>query len=557
MAEESAVDELPTDESPAQEQQLTLALSEDGRKLLASVSPGSVKAPFDLATLKQEIDAQGYGQLFLIDAVLNQLVKQYASASEPFTLEIGEVRDAGVKVELAPDKMTAWISVTPPCGGTAVTTEQIRSALAEKQVTSGFLDEAIEQIMATGEATRQPVAQGRAVVNGEDGKLQCLIEMVKQRHPHFDEQGVADYRDLGGIVTVHQGECLMQKIPATMGEPGENVLGQTIPAKPGKEATFAPQLKGALVDPQDPAFLIAEISGQPLLVNNGMAVEPTINLATVDLTTGNIDFEGTVNISGDVHAGMSIHATGDIHVGGTVEAAILEAGGDVVIKGGIIGHGEIHAHPDDKNRAMIARVHCGTSFSARFVENASIEVGDSIMVDELVMQSELAAVNQIVVGKPGSGQGRIMGGVAEATLLVQAATIGSPSGVKTRVIVGTNPYLHEKLRQAGKHLEAKSKELDEVVKLIKFIEDHPDRIKPEIKQKAENTFQALLDVIELAQQDKDELTKQLELSVDAKVIVEKTLYGNVQIEIGGKVHWVDLQRGSGTFVLKEDEIVFE
>ena len=297
--------------------------------------------------------------------------------------------------------------------------------------------------------------------------------MVKERHPHLDERGIADYHDLGGIVTVRQGERLMQKIPPTPGEDGENILGQVIPAKPGKEAMFAPQLKGALVDPEDPAFLIAEIAGQPLLVNNGMTVEPTITFATVDLTTGNMDFEGTVNISGDVHAGMSIRATGDIHVGGTVEAAMLDAGGDVVVKGGVIGHGEVHEHPDANKKSMIARVHCGASFSARFVENASIEVGDSIMVDELVMQSELAAVNQIVVGKPGSGHGRIIGGLVEATLLVQAATIGSPAGVKTRVIVGTNPYLHEKLRQASKQLEAKSKELDEVVKLIKFIEGHP------------------------------------------------------------------------------------
>jgi len=174
-----------------------------------------------------------------------------------------------------------------------------------------------------------------------------------------------------------------------------------------------------------------------------------------------------------------------------------------------------------------------------------------------VMHSELAAINQIVVGKPGSGHGRIIGGVVEATLLVQAAVIGSPAGVKTRVMVGTNPYLQEKLRQAEKLLVAKSHELDEVVKLIKFIEDHPERIKPEIQQKAENTFLALHQVIEMALQDKDELARQLELSEEAKVVVEKTLFGNVQVEIGGKIHWVDLQRNNGTFLLKEGEIVFE
>lgn len=544
------------DELPALTQQLTLALSEDGRKLLAYYTPAAEKSPFDGAQLRQEIDARGFGQLFLIDAALEQLARQAATASEPFNLEIGEVRDAQVTVELAPDKMAAWIEVTPPYGGAAITAEQIRRALVDQQVVCGILDEAVNEVLSQGEAHRELIAQGREAAHGADGKLECLIEMVKERHPHLDEHGIADYRELGGIVTVHQGERLMQKIPPTLGEAGENILGQVIPAKPGKEAMFAPQLKGAMVDPDDPAFLIAEIPGQPLLVNNGMTVEPTITLPSVDLATGNIDFEGTVNISGDVHAGMSIHATGDIHIGGTVEAAILDAGGDVVVKGGVIGHGEVHEHPDASQKSMIARVHCGGSFSAHFVENASIEVGDSIMVDELAMQSELAAANQIMIGKPGSGHGSIIGGLVEASLLVQAAVIGSAAGVKTRVMVGTNPYLLEKLRLASKHLEAKNRELDEVVKLTRFIEEHPDRIKPEIRQKAENTFLALQQVIEMALQDKDELERQLEWSEDARVIVEKTVFSNVQVEMGGKIHCVELERSKGTFSLRDGEIEF-
>ncbi len=537
---------------------LSLALREDGRKLLANYAPCGDKVPFDDEWLRQKIAEQGFDQLFLFEPALAGLIKQYASAGEEsFTVEIGEVRDAIVELELSPDKMTAFLSITLPCGGAAVNDPQIRRALAEKQVVSGLLSEEIDHIVAVGEAHKQLIAQGRKEVNGEDGRLQCLIEMVKERHPRLDENGIANYRDLGGIVTVRKGERLMQKIPPTPGENGENILGQVIPAHPGKEAMYAPQLKGAVTDPQEPAFLIAEIDGQPLLVNNGMAVEPTISLNTIDLSSGNVDFVGTVNISGDVHAGMTVRASGDIHVGGMVEAAVLDAGGNVVVKGGVIGHGQVHEHPDDDKQSMIARVHAGASFSAHFVENASIETGDSIMVDKLVMQSELAAVNQIVVGKPGSGQGSIIGGLIEATLLVQAAVIGSSAGVKTRVVVGSNPYLHEKLRHATKQFEAKSGELEEIVKLLTFIEAHPGKIKPEIQLKAENTRVALLQAIELALQYRDELTLQLELSADAKVVVEKTLFGNVQVEIGGKVHWVDLQRGNGTFSLKDDEIDFE
>ncbi|PWB58080.1 MAG: DUF342 domain-containing protein [Nitrosomonadales bacterium] len=540
-----------------QAQALKFSITEDTRKLLASFTPAENRAPLELDALKQKIAAAGFAQLFLFEPALTQLIRQTATAAEPFSLEIGEVRNASAAAEVAADKMSAWLTVTPPCGGAAVTREQIDRALSAKGVTAGILEWALEQVLACGTADRTLIAQGREVVHGEDGRLQCLIPMVKDRHPHLDEHDIADYRDLGGIVTVHQGERLMQKHPPTPGEAGENVLGQVIPAKPGKEALFSPQLKGAKADPEDPAFLIAEISGQPVEVSHGMSVEPTITLKTVDLSTGNLDFDGTINVTGDVHAGMSIRATGDIHVGGTVEAATLEAGGDIIVKGGIIGHGEVHDHPDDKQKADIARIRCAGSCSAHFIENASIETGDSILVANLVMQSELAAINQILVGKPGTGMGRIIGGLAEATLLVQAATIGSPAGVTTRVMVGTNPYLHDKLKRTTHLLETKAKEMAEVIKLLTYVRSHPERMPAGILHKAENTQMALMLDMETLQEEKEQLEHEINLAVDARVVAEKTVFGGVQIEIGGQIHHVEMQRNGGTFALGEDGIAFQ
>lgn len=541
----------------SRDQALSFSLSEDGRVLLANFSPTENLTPIDQDWLEKKIADAGYSQLFLLGPALAQLIKQFPTASEAFSLEIAEVRDACVTIEIAADKMSARLSVTPPCGGAAVTREQIDRALSEKGITAGILNEEIEQMLASGAADKILIAQGREAVNGEDGKLQCLIAMVKDRHPHLDEHDIANYRELGGIVSVHQGERLMEKHPPTQGEAGENVLGQVLPAKPGKEAMYSPQLKGAVVDPENPAFLIAEIAGQPVEVSHGMTVEPTVTLKTVDLSTGNLDFDGTVNITGDVQSGMVIRATGDIHVGGTVEAATLDAGGDIIVKGGIIGHGEVHEHPDEKQKSDIARIRCKGSCSAHFIENASVETGDSVLVANLVMQSELAAINQIMVGKPGSGMGRIMGGLTEATLLVQAATIGSPSGVKTRVMVGSNPYLHERLKRTNQFLEAKATEMIEVVKLLDFIASHPERIPAGILGKAENTQMALMLDIETLQEEKEQIELELILSLDARVVAEKTFFGGVQIEIGGKTHHVEMQRNGGTFTLGEDGITFQ
>ena len=543
------------DEDVFQGNGLVFRLNEDSRKLAAIYTPVEEKAPIDRAWLARKIEAEGYGRLFFFEPALAQLLSQYAKASEVFTLEIGEVRDAAATVEVSADKMSAYLSVTPPCGGNALTRDDIARALAQKKVVSGILDENIRAVLAAGAAQKQLIAQGREVVNGEDGRLQCLVAMAKDHHPHFDERNVANYRDLGGVATVRQGERLMRRIPATLGQAGENVTGQAIPAKPGKDMMFASRLKGVTVDPENPDVLLAETPGQPVLVNNGITVEPVVVMRAIDLSSGNLAFEGSIQVVGDVREGMVVKATGDIHVGGTVEAAMLIAGGDVIIKGGIIGHAPVREHADAK-AANIARIRCNGSCSAHFIENAGVEAGDSILVDQFVMQSELAALNQVVVGKPGTGSGRIIGGLIEATLLVQAGIIGSDAGVNTRVMVGTNPFLHEKLKQADAELQATLKELEEVMKLVDFIESHPGRVKPEISEKAGNTRAALEQKRDQLLANNQELAAQIELAESAKVVAEKAVFNNVQIEINGKFHRVERQRSGGTFTLKEGEIDF-
>ncbi|MFA7243185.1 MAG: FapA family protein [Sulfuricellaceae bacterium] len=532
---------------------LAFRLNEDSRKLVATYTPAQKKPPLDRAGLVKIIEAAGYGGLFLFEPALAQLVMQYAVTTEHFTLEIGEARDATATVEIAHDKMSAYLSVTPPCGGRALTRDGVAHALAQKHVVSGILEENIRSALAAGKVANKLVARGRAAVDGKDGQLLCLVAMYQDHQPCFDEHSVANYRDLGGIATVRKGERLMQRIPATPGQSGENVLGQAVPAKPSKDMIFATHLKGVARDPENPDILLAATSGQPVLVKNGITVEPVVEVPAIDLSSGNLTVEGSVNVIGDICEGMTVKASGDIHVGGTVEAATLVAGGDVVIKGGIIGHAPSRDHPNAKPPS-IARVSCGGTCSAHFVENACVEAGDSILVEQFAMQSKLAALNQIVVGKPGTGAGRIIGGLTEATLLVQAGTIGSDAGIHTRVMVGANPFLHEKLKQADAELHEILKELGEVTKLLDFMESHPGRLKPEIAEKAGKTRLALEHKRNQLLVNNKKLVAQTKLAGSAKIVAEKAVFNNVQIEINGKFHRVEQPRHGGTFSVREGEI---
>jgi len=536
---------------------LAFRMGEDDRTLLAEFTPAEGRSPVDSTQIRHALAEQGLDSLFLAEKALAELIRKYGTASEPFTLAIGERKDAEIAVTIASDKMTASLTIIPSYGGRPADREQVLDALKRVGVVSGILDAEIDAAIAAGKADARLIARGKAPVHGTDAEFRSLVPEIKNRSPKVDDRGTVDYRDLGLFVTVAAGDPLMKRIPATAGVPGEDVLGEIAPAKPGKDSPFAPGLQGATVSAEDENLLVAKIAGQPLLVAHGVKVESTLKVQSIDLSTGNLAFEGTVNIVGDVKSGMKIRASGDVIVGGMVEAAEIQADGDITIKGGIIGHGE--KVQEGSSRHDVARISSGGSISALFVENAHLEAGNSILITEVVKQSELTAINQVVVGREGSKKGHIVGGLTRATLLIQAQVAGSPAGIRTDMEVGVNPLLQSRMDAVGKRLQQLAKEQEELARIIVYARDNPQRIKPELLQKTEHTREKLQLDIDTCAQEKDVLQTQLGLADDARVVIGQKVFGGVHVRIGNKMRQVDVERGSGTFRLlhlQEDEVFF-
>jgi len=532
---------------------LAFQMTDDGKTLQAVFTPVEPKQPIDLILIKSALAAQGFADLFLKEQALDELSKKYSAASAPFILSIGERRDGTVAVTVAPDKMTARLTITPPFGGQAVGRQQVLDALNATGVVSGILTGEIDAAIALGKIETQLIAQGRAPVHGRDAEFRALIPEIRGRHPKIDEHGISDYRELGQFVTVTKGALLMRRIPATPGAAGKTVLGAAIPSTPGKDPPFAPGLKGAKVHPKEKNLLIAEIGGHAVLVHNGVTVEPILTVQDADLSTGNLSFEGSIHVVKDVKIGMKLKASGDVIIGGIMEASDIEAGGNVSIRGGVLGHVAINDHGDAIHPST-ARIRCGGSVTAHFIENASVEAGDCIIVDEEVKRSALTAVNQIVVGKQGSKKGHLIGGVTQATLLVQTIIAGSHAGVATRIEVGVNPLLHAKLDAVTQQLQHLEKEREDVERVIAYTLEHPTRINPDTMHKAERTYEKLqADIAERAQ-EKETLQTQMNLADNAKVVVGLRMYSGLQVKIGHKVREIDEERIGGVFSLKEDDI---
>ena len=520
---------------------MILRLHEDNQRLLAVVEAGTDRPPLDAAVVRKQLAAQGLSTLYVDENALARLLTAYAESPERIELPIGERRNGGCMVDVAEDKSVASLTLVPPCGGDPVTADQIHDALKTAGVVAGILPDEIEAALAAGSAADRVVARWQDARDGEDATFESLIPEPEERRPHADEHGLIDYRDLGQMAAVRAGDPLMRRIPATPGENGYDVSGQVLKATPGRNTPFSNLIKGAKVDPTDANLLRAEISGRPIVGSTGVSVETVVVLPQVDISTGHVDFDGSVDVRGDVGSGMRIRATGDVFIGGSVGAARITAGGKVVVKGGVIGGGE-----DDESAEDHAVIRCEGLFQASFLEYAQIESSSEILVDDHCMYCTLAAGPRVVVGGAGSKTGHIRGGTVSAATLVKAVTFGSPVGVKTTVRVGFDAQHRARLIVVEKEIEANEKREADLRKAVADLHSEKDE-------------QELAKVVEQLDGLREEATRIKAYSTHgagARVVVDRNIYSGTEIHIGSRCWTSHDDHANGVFRLREGEIVF-
>lgn len=521
---------------------LSLQLDATGRVLLASLVPQPEVAAIDAAWLEERIAEAGAGRFRRDAAACELLLQQYAGGAAVAGLALATAVDAALAVRIAPDALLATLDITPAQGGTPISKEAVLAELGAKGITEGIALDAINQAIADGAAQDVEIARGRAPVAGEDGRLKCLLPAARDRRPQLDASGHIDYRDLGEIQVVRAGEALMRRHPPTPGTPGITVRGAAIPPRAGKDIAFAPGLAGVAPAADDPNLLIAACAGQPVQVRGGIMVEPVFSVEAVNMASGNIRFDGSVKIRGDVAAGMLVSATGDIEIGGVVESATLEAGGSIVVKGGVIGR-------LGRKDAGDHHISCGGDFSAAYAQQVRVEAGDSIFIDDIAMQCDLLAANHIRVGQ--RRRGHVIGGRLQATLSVTARVLGSPNRIETRFEIGTPPALHKQLAELARQRDGEETQLLEVSKLLAFADHNPGRLPPATVEKAAHTAARLSAEIAALRETESALAQKADLARNARVVAEQAMYDGVVVTLGIQRYRVSGEHGAGAIGLGE------
>ncbi len=456
-----------------------------------------------------------------------------AEVDDHQTPEAGDDAPPLIRVELTADAMLAQVDLAPGGDGAMPALADVLAALAAAGVERGIDKTALALALARTEPQLVTVAQGQAPQPGEDTRFELLVNDHRDRVPKVDEHGLVDFRELGDVPLVEVGQPLMRRVPPTAGVPGWTVRGHPLPAPAGHDEPFHRPLDGAAPDPADPNLLRATAKGQPVRLGNGVMVESVFRIPRVDMASGNISFDGTVQIDGDVLPGMKVHAGGDIVVHGTVEGGELEAAGDIHVDGGAIARAQLRA---------------GGAVVARFIENAVVHAGHTLAVSDTVLHSELHSGGQISVGT--GGRGRLAGGRAQARMLLRAANLGAPGAGCTKVQVGVDPALEARHAELVARLAAEQVQAQKIETIVQRLVQHGD---PQgLLRRAQASFQQAQQAWAHTLQEKMQIEQQLAGLRAARVELGAQLDGDIELAIGARLCRPGDTLRSGSFALRED-----
>lgn len=536
-------------------QELTFRLSEDGSRLQIVLEPGGPAVPDNLTAFHHMAAAAGFGDFFFLEAEIKKLPGIQKRLAAPTTVDVAERRDGSLFVTVSKDEMDACITVMPAYGGNSVTHEHVRQALREHNVVFGIDTGVIDQEVTKPSGEPVVVARGIAPEPGQDGELESRVHKVTSKRPQVRQDGKVIFRELGQFVNVKAGDLLMVRKPPTGGIAGTNVFGQVVPARPGKTVEFAPNLPGAGVDPSNPDRLIALVAGMPKSVENGIYVDQNLDMRDVDLSTGNVYFEGDVHIKGDVTSGMRVVATGNITIAGTVEAAYLEAGGDIHVAAGVIGHGEVMLG-DGSVSPTASVLKAGRNVRAHFLNNTFVDAGESVEVVESVTHSVVMAFSEVLVGAQNAKRGQIIGGRVKARNAIHVQTLGSQGDAKTYLEVGAERGVVTRVDELRGLLAKRREDLEKLQSLADGLRAAPKTDRPDLPDKIDKAIGRAQQDIQQYMDELEPLQKKLDRAADACVSVTRKVFGGVQVTVNGRTLEIKGERGPGVFAPVGEKLTY-
>lgn len=355
------------------------------------------------------------------------------------------------KVTISPDKMQAVARFFAPAeGGELMTKEEFLNDLAQMKIVEGIREDSIDSFFRKRTyCTDIIIAEGKEPRHGTDARIEYYFNVDLKVKPTVKDDGSVDFFHLNTINHCDKGDMLAKLIPEDAGEYGINVLGEKIKPRDVHRAylKFGKNIK--LGD--NSLEIYSEVNGHVTLVEGKVFVSNVFEVENVDNNTGNVDYEGSIQVNGNICENFTVKAKGDVEIRGVVEGAYVEAGGDIIIARGMNGMGK-------------GTLKAGGNIVSKFLENVKSVMAGGYITTESILHSTVMARSEVTVS---GRRGFITGGKVCAGNTITVKTLGSSMGADTIVEVGSDPSIKMRLQE----LQTSGMEINKILRSIQPIID--------------------------------------------------------------------------------------
>lgn len=426
------------------------------------------------------------------------------------------------KINISSDGLDARIFFPMPEPGQereTYTKGQILDMLKDAGVTFGIDQEAVARIADSPMYNRDVViATGKNAVQGEPGHYDYYFDLTVNRKPTIREDGSTDYMNIKVIETVDKDQVIAVYHPAVQGAKGITVRGQMIEPKPVRDL---PPLAGRGFDREDDGVTYrANIDGKIEMSGNRILILPVYEISgDVNISTGNVDFNGDVIVHGGVSDGAIIRAAGSVTIDGLVESCEIYTRKDLFLLSGVKG--------GDKTI-----IDAQGNITAQFMEYAFVNCKGDITAD-YVFNSRVTCDGHIELN---GNKAAIIGGYTAAVRGIDVNEIGNSFGTITNVVAGIAQEKLVAIEQLNQEVTALSDNIAKIKKALnefeKLAEARGANYKDDPRRLQLLRVKIRDEAVLLEQQSKlQDLKNTVEHGTNATIKVFKRVYAGTSVSI--------------------------
>jgi len=349
-------------------------------------------------------------------------------------------QDAQVRPHLSRNRMAGYVDGTPVRGtGKPLKPKEIREQCEEAGMLCGIDSEALQEVadsLASGEELHgHLVAHGEPATSGAGPAV--LVTAGLERHD--PQPGAGPRGAMAKITSVSAGQVVAVVFRNLDRRTELDVAGRERQVQSPENAILHPGNNVTSRERKDGReFLVAESDGEVIVEDTTVHVVLMHRVTgDVGLQSGNIQFQGMVQVDGSVTKGYYVMAGGDLLVKKTVEAALVSSDAELRIDEGFKGGGK-----------GVARTK--GSFAARFAEHGTILAVGDVYVEYSMLHCRVKCNGKL---QTGSEDSRIVGGTIKAKFGGEMTELGNHRETKTYVSFGQDYLIEDQIEKLQRRID--------------------------------------------------------------------------------------------------------